>query len=91
MKTLIILLSVLMLTACKEDAVPVTMKFPEIPKELMVACPDLENIKPDTDKISDVLKVVTDNYMQYHECRSKVNNWIEWYNTQKPIFDKVGK
>lgn len=90
MKPILILLSILMLSGCKDD-VPIVVKFPEVPEELLVACPDLEKVNPETDKISDVLKIVTDNYMQYHECRAKVNNWAEWYKSQKQIIDGVGK
>lgn len=66
---------------------PVTQKFPEVPKELMVACPDLQLVTPNT-KLSDVIRTVTHNYSEYHECRIKVDVWIEWYNTQKQIFEK---
>lgn len=69
-------------------AVPVKRNFPEVPQEIMVACPELKETQP-TDKLSDVLKVVTENYGQYHECRAKVDAWNEWYKTQKDIFDSV--
>ena len=67
---------------------PVKRNFPEVPKELMEACPDLKNT-PETQQLSEVLKVVVDNYGQYHECRIKVDTWIEWYKTQKDNFDSV--
>lgn len=67
---------------------PVKRKFPEVPQVLMVACPDLKQIEP-TDKLSEVIKVVSDNYGTYHECRIAVETWIEWYKTQKDIFDSV--
>jgi len=67
---------------------PVKRNFPEVPKELVEACPDLKTV-PETEKLSEVLKVVTNNYGQYHECRIKVDTWIEWYNTQKQIFESV--
>jgi hypothetical protein len=86
------LILLLALTGCaSKTAVPVAMKFPAVPQELMQSCPDLEQVDPKTDKLSDVLTVVTDNYMTYYQCKSTVDDWIEWYNTQKTIFDKVTK
>lgn len=87
MKKLLFLVPVLLLSGCLTTT-PVKRNFPEVPKELMEACPDLKLVEQ-TDKLSDVLKVVTDNYSQYHECRIKVDTWIEWYKTQKQIFDSV--
>ena len=76
----------LMLSAC--TAVPVDRKFPTIPTELVQACPDLKLINPTT-KLSDVVDVVVTNYGQYKECQVKVDSWIDWYNTQKKIFESV--
>jgi hypothetical protein len=36
-----------------------------------------------------MLKVVVTNYGQYHECRAKVEAWIDWYKSQKEIHDSV--
>ena len=87
MKKLLLLVPVLLLTGCLTTA-PVKRNFPEVPQELMESCPDLKTV-PDTEKLSDVLKVITDNYAQYQECRVKVDTWVEWYKTQKQIFDSV--
>jgi hypothetical protein len=57
----------------------------------MIACPDLGQLDPSSEKISELLIVVTKNYGEYYDCKVKVDNWIEWYTTQKKIFDKVGK
>jgi len=84
---LITLLTVILLTGC--SAVPVARHFPEVPDELRVACPDLSEVDPTTDKLSNVITVVTDNYGKYHECRIKVDMWNEWYKSQKEIFDSV--
>ena len=86
MNKILLLIPALLLTGCLST--PVKRNFPEVPKELMEACPDLKQTDA-TDKLSDVLKVVTDNYSQYHECRIKVDTWVEWYKTQKQIFDSV--
>jgi hypothetical protein len=87
MKRLLVLLPILLLSGCL-TSVPVKRNFPEVPADLKVACPDLKET-PDTTKLSEVIGVVVDNYSQYHECRVKVDSWIEWYNTQKDIFDSV--
>ena len=72
----IILSLVVLLTGCM--SVPVDRKFPDVPVELQQACPDLKLIQPTT-KLSDVIGTVSSNYSQYHECRVKVDAWIEWY------------
>ena len=87
MKKLLILLPAFLLAGCLGTA-PVKRNFPEVPTELMTACPDLKQVEK-TEQLSKVISVVVDNYGQYHECRVKVDTWIEWYKTQKRIFDEV--
>jgi len=79
---------VLWLTACS-TTVPVTRTFPEVPSELMAKCPELSAIDDNTTAISDLLKVVVKNYTTYHQCAITTESWIEWYNSQKSIFDSV--
>lgn len=86
MKKLLPLIILACLTGCVNT--PVKRTFPEVPKELMVSCPDLRQTD-ETTKLSEVIKVVTENYSQYHECRIVVDAWIDWYTTQKQIFDSV--
>ena len=83
----LILITALLVTGCASN-VPVVAKFPDVPKDMLVACPDLTQI-PDTTKLSEVLPVVADNYGQYYICRSKLEGWIDWYNQQKDIFNKI--
>jgi len=87
MKRILLLIPVLLLSGCLVST-PVKRNFPEVPKELMEACPDLKKTDQ-TEKLSEVLKVVVDNYGQYHECKIKVDTWAEWYKTQKDIFESV--
>jgi len=87
MKLLLVLPIVVLLSGCLTTT-PVKRNFPEVPKQLMEACPDLKTTDP-TEKLSEVSKVVVDNYGQYHECKIKVDTWIEWYTTQKQIFESV--
>lgn len=88
MKRLLMILPVFLLAGCLSTA-PVKRNFPEIPEELKTSCPDLKTIDPATTKFSTVISTVTDNYTSYHECKVKVDAWLEWYKTQKVIFDSV--
>jgi hypothetical protein len=83
---LLLIVPVLLLTGCLST--PVQRSFPEVPEELKVACPDLMLLEPTT-KLSEVVSVVSKNYGQYQECQIKVDTWIEWYKTQKQIFESV--
>jgi hypothetical protein len=86
MKTLLIALSIVTLTACV--SVPVERKFPNGAQGTMEPCVQL-NLIPDTDKLSVLVDTVATNYGIYQECAAKTNTWIEWYNTQKKIFESV--
>jgi len=89
-RLLIILFPLLLLAACDDGGVPITVKFPDVPKDLITACPDLTKLDPNkTVELSQVISGVTANYSQYYECKVKVDNWIEWYNAQKKIFDSI--
>ena len=85
MKIAIVVLA-LLISAC--STVPVERKFPDVPKELLQACPDLKQVNPTT-KISEVVDIVVSNYGQYKECQVKLDSWIDWYNNQKKIFESV--
>lgn len=87
MKYLVISL-LLCLSACS-TTVPVVMKFPEAPKVLMEKCPPLKVITEESVSIVDLTKITTTNYTSYYECAVKVDTWIEWYHTQKKIFEEV--
>ncbi len=88
MKKLFLLLPLLLIVGCTAT-VPVKRNFPGVPEELMKACPALKTVDPGTEQLSKVVGVVADNYAQYHECKIKVDGWIEGYNAQKKIFDEV--
>lgn len=83
---LFVLIFAFVLAGC--TTVPVKRTFPEAPKELLQKCPDLQKL-PDNAKLSEVAKVVTNNYILYHECAIKNDAFIEWYKTQKKIFESV--
>ena len=87
---LLIIMVVSLLAGCGTTA-PVAARFPEPPgKGAMRACADLKKLN-DGAKLSDVATTVTDNYALYWECAIKADAWIEWYNIQKNIFEKVSK
>jgi len=74
-----------LLTGCS-TVVPVKVKFPELPADLSVQCAPLKKI-PDDAKLSDITKTITDNYTTYHACAANNNGLLEWYTTQKKIFE----
>jgi hypothetical protein len=75
-------------TGCS-TVVPVTVKFPEAPGNIaLTACPQLQKLQEDA-KLSDISKTVSINYTTYYECAVKTDAWIEWYQKQKQIFEKV--
>jgi hypothetical protein len=85
MKRLIIV-AVLLIAGC--SSVPVAIKFPDVPKDMLESCPDLKLV-PETTKLSEVLPTVVDNYGQYYTCKDTVDSWIDWYKSQKKIFDSI--
>ena len=88
MRCLLVLVAAFMLSGCWET-VPVKRNFPDIPPSLKTGCPDLQKIPVGTEKMSTVTGIVAENYGQYHECRAKVDGWLEWYTDQKKIFESV--
>lgn len=82
-----LLISALLLSAC--TSVPIVPKFPDVPGELKTSCPDLKLVDPATTKLSDIVNTVADNYKSYYDCKGQVDDWIEWYNTQKKIYESV--
>lgn len=87
MKKLLVLVPVLLLSACV--SVPVARHFPDQPETTKESCADLLLVPEGTDKLSEVLRTVLANYGQYQECKIKADTWQEWYNKQKEIFDSV--
>jgi hypothetical protein len=82
------LLIILLLAGCS-TVVPVKQKFPNATPELMKKCESLKKVEGDKVAITDMLKVIVQNYSLYHECSTKVDGWQDWYNEQKKIFDSV--
>jgi len=87
MKYTLLLLS-LLLVACSTP-VPIKQKFPEVPKALIEKCENLKKVEGDKVAITEMLKVIVQNYGMYYECSAKVEGWNEWYTDQKKIYDSV--
>ena len=81
------LVLVLLLAGC--TTVPVARKFPEAPTQLLETCPQLKTIETETTVFSVLTRTVVSNYTTYHECATLQQGWINWYNTQKKIFEEV--
>jgi hypothetical protein len=81
------ILLLLIVSGCS-TTVPVTAKFPDVPERLLAKCPQLEKLENEA-KLSDISKTITNNYTTYYECAVKDDAWIEWYQTQKKIFEGI--
>jgi hypothetical protein len=86
---ILLILLFLMVAAGCSTPVPVVPPWPNTPDDLKVTCPDLKTVDESTTKLSDVISTVTANYQQYYDCKGKVDDWIEWYNTQKSLQSKI--
>jgi len=87
MKKFLIVLAVI-LSGCT-TAVPVVPDFPGVPADMMTPCPDLQLVDPATTKLSTTIDTVVGNYGLYHDCKNQVDDWIDWYRTQKSIYGKI--
>ena len=87
-KTATAVVITLLLTACATP-VPVTMKFPPPPGELVTtACPPLQKLTTPV-TLSELSRNITTNYTAYYECAIRVNAWQEWYEIHKKIFEDI--
>lgn len=88
----IILSMVLFLSACSTiQPVPVNQKFPVAPDILMEQCPPLLSVDNDKYTLSEMLKVVIQNYATYYQCANKTSGWQEWYKSQQKVFEELTK
>ena len=83
-----LLLASLLLTGCA-TTVPVTMSFPQVPAELAKPCELLLPLDKSKRELTDLLENTTDNYAKAKECHAKSKAWVEWYETQRKIFEEV--
>ena len=76
-----------MIVGC--TTVPVTAKFPEAPNTLTEKPADLKTLDTPKPQLSDLISNANDNYAEYYKLRDKYNGWLNWYDTQKQIFESV--
>jgi len=86
MKKLIVI-ACLIASGC--TTVPVTAKFPTAPDSFKEPAPTLKTLDVPKPELSDLIGNANDNYAEYYRLRDKYNGWINWYNTQKQIFESV--
>ncbi len=84
-----VIMLVFAITGCS-TAVPVTAKFPDAPRMGLGRCPQLQTVSEGV-KLSELTKTVVVNYGTYYECAVKTDQWQEWYEVQKRIFEGAGK
>lgn len=84
-----ILITLLLVSTGCSTAVPVTVKFPEVPNVLLEPAPVLKPLNEEKHELSDLLENVNENYGTYYEIREKLNGWQDWYKTQKQIYNKI--
>jgi hypothetical protein len=78
----------LILTGCA-TSVPVRMSFPQAPESLTKPAEELQALDPNKKKLSDLLENANTNYGEYHKLKQQNDAWVEWYNTQRKIFEDV--
>ena len=83
---LIIFISIL--SGCATNA-PITSTFPNAPPTLLEKCKNLGTIDSNDILLSELIKKIVDNYTISRECSEKYDGWIDWYKTQKKIFDNI--
>ena len=90
MKKIVILTSILLLSAC--TVVPVAPKFPDRPDELKTDCPNevtLSTNPADNVQFSDMMVANTKNGALYALCKYKNEQWNSWYDQQKALYEKA--
>ena len=88
MQKLLLISLVVLVSGC--TTVPVTVKFPEVPEALMQPADKLTPL--DTSKkieLSDIIENANENAGKYYTLRERYNAWIEWYKSQKQIFESI--
>ena len=83
------ILGLALVLAAWSTPVPVSQRFPDVPKALVERCDSLRKIEGDKVAITEMLKVVVQNYGMYYECAAKVDGWNDWYTEQKRIYESV--
>lgn len=81
-------LSVLCISLAGCHVIPKKPDFPKAIPELTEKCPELKKIEAENISITDMIKIVSENYTFYYDCANKVAGWNKWYVEQKKINEK---
>lgn len=64
-------------------------------EESLKPCEDLKRFeKKNADGSVDLIefqKLIVENYLLHYKCSDKNDSWIDWYTTQKRIYESGGK
>lgn len=90
MKNYLVLPVVFFMAACTTKVyVPIPPPgFPDIGVKMNYKCPELELAK-NSEKLSELLSTVANNYGTYHTCRAAVDAWHQWYQEQKANHERI--
>lgn len=81
----------LLISSCSifKQPVPIAPQWPEVPAELKKKCEALKTVAGDKVSLTDMMKVIVENYTLHYECSTKVDGWNDWYNSQKKVYETV--
>jgi hypothetical protein len=87
----IILSLVLFLSGCAlfQKPVPIAPQWPDVPFQLTRKCDELKSLAGEKISITDMMKVIVENYALHYQCSTKVEGWQEWYEEQRKIYETV--
>lgn len=95
MKSLAVLILISMLSGCSlmPRLTAAKPKFPEPYTDSatgrMPVCAELKQVAPGATSMSEVFKLIVENYTLYYQCSNKVEGWTEWYESMKKEYEKV--
>jgi hypothetical protein len=87
-----IILFCLLFSGCslfQKQPVPMVPDFPQ--PYSTEKCKQLMTIEGDQVPMTDVLKVIVENYKLYYYCSDMVDGWNDWYKQQRDVYEKLGK
>jgi len=97
MRIIIVLLVSLFLASCSAlQFFNLKPKWPDAAsEESLKPCDDLKRFeKKNADGSVDLIefqKLIVENYILHYKCSDKNDSWIDWYTTQKRIYESGGK
>lgn len=88
---ILILSLALLISSCSmfKQPVPIAPQWPEVPAELKKKCEALKTVTGDKVSLTDMMKIIVENYTHYYECSAKVDGWNNWYESQKKVYETV--